>query len=266
MHPILFRIGAGVVPSYGFFLTLGYLISLALVLRLSRKQGLSVKEMAALALFGMAVSILGGKLYLFIGRAVRNPDALVRDPMRLLTMSDGGGGFYGGLIAGLFFALWYLHRYRLPVWKAADVLGTGTALGYAVMKLGCFMGGCCYGRPSGLPWAVRFPGFPGPVHPTQLYEAGLNIFNFIVLYRLLGRKKFDGQVIALDVFINSSVRFLVEYFRGDLGRGFIIRGASPWTSLSTPQLISLTALGAGVSLYVVLARKNREAAPGGEPA
>ena len=266
MHPVLFRVGAWIVPSYGFFLALGYLISLALVLRLSRKQGLPVKEMASLVLFGIAVSILGSKLYLFIGRAVRNPEALVRNPMRVLTASDGGGSFYGGLIAGVFFALWYLYRYRLPAWKAADVLGTGTALGYAVMRLGCFMGGCCYGRPSDLPWAVRFPGFPGPVHPTQLYEAGLNFLNFILLYRLLGRKKFDGQVIALDVFMNSSIRFLVEYFRGDPGRGFIIRGASPWTSLSIPQLICLTALAAGIPLYIVLARKIREAAPGGEPA
>jgi hypothetical protein len=66
--------------------------------------------------------------------------------------------------------------------------------------------------------------------------------------------------------MNSSIRFLVEYFRGDPGRGFIIRGASPWTSLSIPQLICLTALAAGIPLYIVLARKIREAAPGGEPA
>jgi phosphatidylglycerol---prolipoprotein diacylglyceryl transferase len=263
MYPVLFRIGARAVPSYGFFLTLGFALALILALGLSRKQRLPGKEMAALILSGIAVSVVGGRIYGLIVQAARSPEAFLGDPWRFLTARGTGGAFYGGLLAGIFYALWYLHRFRLPVWRTADVLGTATALGYAVMKFGCWMAGCCFGRPSSLPWAMRFPGFPGPVHPTQLYESGLSLVNFIILYRLLGRKKFDGQVIALDAFINSASRFVVEYYRADPDRGYLIRGASPWSSLSVPQGICLVAIIAGAILYRRLARKaEAERSPG----
>jgi len=173
-----------------------------------------------------------------------------------LGWPEGGGGFYGGLIAGIAFSLWYLRRFGLPFWKVADIVGAPTALGYSLMRVGCFLGGCCYGRPTSLPWGVQFPHLDEPVHPTQLYESGLNLVNFLILLAVLLKKKFDGQVISLDILINCSIRFVVEYFRGDPGRGWVVQGGSQYTSLTVPQWICLAGLLVGLILYGTLSKRK----------
>ena len=121
------------------------------------------------------------------------------------------------------------------------------------------MGGCCYGRPTSLPWAVKFPHLDQTVHPTQLYESIFALFCFTFLIYMLKKKKFDGQIICYAIFFHSSTRFLVEYYRGDPGRGFIFQGESAFTSLSIPQFISLIGLVVGFILYFNL-KKNYHSA------
>lgn len=249
MVPELLRIGAHGVSGYGFFLTAGYAASLLAILLLAGRQGLPVKETAAFVLFAAAVTLLGARApFLFKAGATMRPTALY----------DGGGYFYAGLFAGMLFAFIYLPLVRLPLWRVADVVAAGTALGYAIARVGCFLGGCCYGRPAEVPWAVRFPLLPGPVHPTQLYEAGLQLAAFFVLLAVLRRKAFDGQVIALDVILNSLIRLGVGFFRDNSDAGFLISGTSPFTSLSVPQLIALIGVAAGGAVYFF--RRRRHAA------
>ena len=251
MIPELFRIGGRVVSGYGFFLTAGYLASFLAILVLAKKQGLPLKETAAFVLFAAAVVLFGARApFLFRTGAT----------LSSATLHDGGGYFYAGLLAGILFSLVYLPLVRLPFWRVADVVAAGTALGYAIARVGCFLGGCCHGRPSGVPWAVRFPGFEDAVHPTQLYEAGLELAAFFVLLAVLRAKAFDGQVLALDVLMNSLIRLGVGFFRDNAGSGYIFAGASPFASLSVPQGIALVGVAAGLTIYV-LRRKRRTAAP-----
>lgn len=251
MHPYLIQIGSKTIPSYGFFLTLGYLASILVILILSRKQKLPLVEITSYALFGTVISILGAKIYIWLSDIIRNFSVYVQSPKEILRIPEGGGGFYGGLILGILFSIWYLPKVRLPFWKVADIVGAGTALGYSLSRIGCFMAGCCYGRPSSLPWAVSFPPLSEPVHPTQLYDSGLNFMNFLALLTVLNRKKFDGQVISLDIIINSGIRFFVEFYRGDAGRGYVFQGKSAYASLSIPQLICLIGVATGISLYLI---------------
>jgi prolipoprotein diacylglyceryltransferase len=94
----------------------------------------------------------------------------------------------------------YVWKNKLPLWKFSDTLAPSIALGYVPGRLGCLMNGCCYGKPTGLPWALHFP--PGHetngvgVHPTQIYDALLNFGLYLGLAWLFRRKKFDGQVFA----------------------------------------------------------------------
>lgn len=256
MQPNLFTIGSRTITGYGFFITLGFVVSIAVILILAGKEKLPRTETAAFLLFGVAAAIVGGRIYLWISRLVGNWPHYVQAPHEVFKIPFSGGAFHGSVIAGLLFSLWYLKRFHLPLWKVADVTAAGTVLGFSLARIGCFMGGCCYGRPSALPWAVQFPHLPESVHPTQLYESGLNLFLFVFLLHVLRRKKFDGQVIAWDIILNCIIRFGVEYFRGDPGRGYLIRGPGAWSSLSVPQVICLLGVGVGWGLYHFRRRAN----------
>jgi len=257
MHPTLFYIGSKAISNYGIFVALGYIIGILTFLYLSKKQKLPLIEMASYVLFGLVVCVLGGKVFLLITKLINNFSYYYQSHKEILVVFKGGGAFYGGVIAGTLFSLWYLNKMKLPLWRIADIVGVSTALGFSIMKIGCFMAGCCYGRFCSLPWALKFPHLSQSVHPTQLYESGFNFFNFIFLAYMLKKKKFDGQIICYNIFINSTIRFLVEYFRGDPGRGYLLHGESAYTSLSVSQLIGLIGLVVGVVLYNILKRKNQ---------
>lgn len=257
MCPILFHLGSFAIRSYTFSVTAAFIVSIFVVLILGRKQKLPTKELAAYLLFGVGVCIIGSRLYLYFSDLFLQPGFYIRNPGELFKAPFfHGKSFYGAVIAGILFSLWYLPRVRLPAWKVADIVGTGTALGYSVARVGCFLGGCCYGQPTNVPWAVTFPGLESPRHPTQLYESVLNFLSFVFLFAALPRKKFDGQIICFDIVINSLIRFFVEYFRGDPGRGFVFRGDSAYLSVSVPQLFSLLGVAAGIILYAVLKKKG----------
>jgi len=255
MHPILFQIGETAVPSYGVLVTLAMLIGLGVALLLAKRSWLPVMETATFLLFLVMVSLAGAKAYLMIYDAIRL--ALAGEPVTLaaLLQHKSMGVFYGGYIAGIFFSIWYLRKVGLPLWKVSDII-PAAALMHTVGRMGCFLGGCCFGRPSSAPWAVQFPGHLGAVHPTQLYEALLNLANFGILLLAFRHKRFDGQVFCLYIINYSVIRYAVELFRGGPGRGYIFEGGSPWTSLSVPQLISLLGLAAASALWYYLSNKK----------
>jgi phosphatidylglycerol---prolipoprotein diacylglyceryl transferase len=257
MQPILFHIGSLTVRSSVFFITAAYIVSILAVLVLGRKQKLPAKELAAYLFFGVVICTIGSRLYLYFSDFFQNPSFYVRHPIELFTAPFfHGKSYYGAVLAGVFFSLWYLPKFHLPIWKVADIVGTGTALGFSIARIGCFLGGCCYGRPSRLPWAIAFPGLESPRHPTQLYESGLNFLSFLFLLVMLNRKKFDGQIICYDIIINSLARFFVEFYRGDPGRGYVFQGSSPYFSLSVPQLFALAGLASGMIVYALLRKKT----------
>jgi phosphatidylglycerol:prolipoprotein diacylglycerol transferase len=163
-----------------------------------------------------------------------------------------------------------IRRYRLSFWKVLDAFAPGVAIGQAVGRQGCFAAGCCWGRPTDVPWGVEFgeaahriTGVPIGVHlhPTQLYESAAALLIFLLLYWLHRRKRFDGQVIAAYAVLYGLTRFTIEFFRDD-PRGDIL-GLTTLTGLSTSQLISLVVVAGGV-FFLLLRRRaaNRET---GEP-
>jgi phosphatidylglycerol:prolipoprotein diacylglycerol transferase len=267
MHPILFRLGPLTIHSYGLMMALGVALALWFIYIQARKQGLDAPRIIDAGFYTILISLLGAKLVLLAGRF----SYFIRYPGELLSLARSGGVFQGGLVFGIVFALLYFRRRKIPTWPVADLAGPALALGHAFGRIGCFLAGCCYGRECSSPPGVAFhsqyahdlTGIPleNPLHPVQLYEALLNFLNFLVLFAILRRKKFDGQVFAFYIINYSIIRFITEYFRGDHEENaFLLKGASPALSLTLPQFFCIVGLAAG--LLLLLFMKKREAKGG----
>lgn len=264
MHPILLKIGPLTIHTYGFMMALGVALGLWFIYVQAKKAGLDAPRIMDAAFYTIIVSLLGAKLILLAG----NISFYLSNPRELFSLARSGGVFQGGLTFGVIFALWYFRRKKIPTWKTADLIGAALALGHGFGRIGCFSAGCCYGSECALPWAAVFrneyaAGLTGvplntSVHPVQLYEAALNFLNFLVLFIILKRKRFDGQVFSLYIVNYSIIRFLTEYFRGDHAESvYFLRGASAFSSLSLPQLFCILGIIAGIALAVILKRRKR---------
>jgi len=233
----------------------GIIASTATGILLARRRAFPMLPYITLIMFSLVVGMIGAKLYNFLLHLVS----------RRATSAAGGEGFFsqvqsawkysgesfiGMIIAFGLFGLWYIHRIGLPRWATADVVVVGFPLGQAVVRVGCFLNGCCYGRPTDSFLGVVFPGRSGPVHPAQLYELVGDLAIFGILLAVVFRKKFDGQICGLYLMLYAVVRFVVEYFRGDAGRGFLITGPTPWLSLSLPQAWAFVGFLSGIGIYL----------------
>jgi len=259
MYPELFRIGSFPINTYGVFLALAFLCAILITVKLAARDGLAREKVYDLCLWMLLCSLIGSKiLMLFTEPEYRD------HPWQLLSLDflRSGGVFYGGLIGAVVSGYLLMKRYKLPWWKTADACAPGIAIGNFFGRQGCFAAGCCWGKPTSLPWGVKFTelgheitGVPAgvPLHPTQLYESFSMLIVFFFLWWLHGRRRFDGQVILTYALLYSAVRFLIEFLRDD-PRGDIL-GLTTLTGLSTSQLISIVVALAALIVFVIRWRR-----------
>ena len=260
MYPELFHIGNFPINTYGVFLALAFLCAILLSVRLAARDGLPREKIYDLCLWMLLASLVGSKvLMLFTEPEYRD------NPWQLISLDflRSGGVFYGGLLAAILTGYLLMKRYGLPWWKTADACAPGIALGNFFGRQGCFAAGCCWGKPTNLPWGVKFTqlghditGVPTDayLHPTQLYESFAMLLVFFFLLWLHKRRVFSGQVILAYALLYSVIRFAIEFVRDD-PRGDIL-GLTTLTGLSTSQLISLVV---GVSALILLIVRRRRA-------
>jgi len=244
MYPELFRIGSFPVNTYGVLLALGMLLALFVASKLAARDGLPRERIYDLGLWTLIGGLLGSKVLMYFTE--ENVQILSLDFLR------SGGVYYGGFIGGFLALVVLIRWYKLPFWKVADAFAPGVAIGQAIGRQGCFAAGCCWGKPTGLPWGVHFTeaahDFTGvPIyapdgaalhlHPTQLYESIAMLIVFAVLVYIHKKKRFDGQVLIAYGIIYGIVRFTIEFFRDD-PRGNLF-GLTSLLGISTSQIISL---------------------------
>src|SRR5262249_24946854 len=146
--PILFSIGSWPVYSYGVLLALAYLAGLQLAVVRARRDGLDGARVMDLGIYLILAALVGAKLML----VATDFNYFKANPRELLSLVRAGGVFYGGLIAAVVVGLWLVGRYKLPMWKTADLIAPGIALGHIIGRFGCLLAGCCYGRPTDVGW------------------------------------------------------------------------------------------------------------------
>jgi phosphatidylglycerol:prolipoprotein diacylglycerol transferase len=264
MYPELFRIGSFPITTYGIFLAIGMLLALFVAARLAAKDGLPRERIYDLGLWTLVAALVGSKVLML----------MLEDNVKVFSLDflRSGGVYYGGFLGGFIAVVVLVRFYGLSFWKVADAFAPGVALGQAFGRQGCFSAGCCWGKPTTLPWGVHFTelgheytGVPiyGPeggdlyLHPTQLYESFIMLAVFAFLYWLHRRKKFDGQVLVAYGIIYSIVRFSIEFIRDD-PRGDLF-GLTTMTGLSTSQLISLL-VAAGAIIFMIMRLRRAHAA------
>ena len=260
MYPEIFRIGSFPINTYGVLLAVSFLCAILISVKLAARDGLPREQIYDLSLWMLLAGLVGSKiLMLFTEPEYR------ADPWQLVSLDflRSGGVWYGGLLGAVLVSSWLMRRYQLPWWKTADAFAPGLAIGNFFGRQGCFAAGCCWGKPTSLPWGVKFTelgheitGVPTDtyLHPTQLYESFAMLLVFLFLLWLHKRKRFSGQVILAYALLYSIIRFAIEFVRDD-PRGDVL-GLTTLTGLSTSQMISLVI---GITALIVLIVRRRRA-------
>lgn len=252
MHPILLKLGPVTLHSYGVLLATGVLAGLWLCGRRGEAAGLGGERVWNLCIYGILSAMVVAKLWLIFS----DWDKFSANPREIfsLSMLQSGGVFYGGFLGGLIVILAGAWKMKIPLLPLLDVVSPSVILGQGIGRLGCFSAGCCYGRPSDVPWAVTFVSeyahqmFDTPLHialhPTQLYNAATSFAIFFALLWLDRRQRFKGQIFAALAILYGMARFTTEIYRGDPGRTLLFGDA-----VSLMQIVSIGLILFGAWLW-----------------
>ncbi|RJP82434.1 MAG: prolipoprotein diacylglyceryl transferase [Candidatus Zixiibacteriota bacterium] len=267
MLPELVRIGPVAVYTYGFAITLAFLLGILLAEKRARRVGLASGTIWGLSMWIMIASLVGARL-LYVLTHVDEFQGHWLDVVNPVQ-SDGRFGIagmvlLGGVAGGTAAAILYIRRHQLPLWTLADVIAPSLALGIAIGRLGCFANGCCYGHPTEAFCGVVFPReslagshFPGvPVLPTQLFESawGFLLFGFLLFSERW--KKFTGFTFSLFLIGYALFRIWVDTVRIYGPGEFLVNSESLRVTVS--QGLSAAMLVWGVWLFFHLKGKAAE--------
>ncbi len=247
MFPVLIELGPIQIPTYGVLVALAYLSGILWLKTQIKHMGLTEDRFWFLIYSLFFGAIAGGKL-LFWAVEYR---AILDGDLRLVADFRYGFVFFGGFLGSCLAGLWARRRMGFAYLKLSDYFAVALPMGHALGRLGCLAAGCCFGRPTSLPWGVHLGGHPlsstpdrfwgVSLHPTQVYESIGNAVIALVLWSWLLPKVKRGRLVPGTMFLGyiisySVLRFVVEVFRGD-DRGFL-------AGLSVSQWIALAAVAA----------------------
>ena len=257
MHKIAFEFGNFTIYWYGILVALGFLAGLWTASRRALIANVAPERIVDLGPWLIVGTIVGARtLYvIFYWREEFVGESL----WQMFNIRRGGLIYYGGLVGASLACVYYVRRKNLALWTMADILAPSIALGHAFGRVGCLMNGCCYGTVCDLPWAIQFPSdhptHANAVHPTQLYEALLNLLLYLGLAWMFRRRQFEGQIFAAYLLCYAVVRAFVEMFRGDYTTLYFGIQATP------AQVISIGIFAAGVALWQTLPKTGLSSRP-----
>ncbi len=246
MYPVLFDFGEitlfgftfhPMIGGYGFFFALAVVVGWLWFAGLGR-QIAPKAPWTDIYFISVIVGVAGGKVLNGLTRL----DQILAGHLSLMDVVKGGGVWLGGALAGFGFATYMFRRYRVPVGLGTNVLFIGIPFAHAVGRLGCLIGGCCFGKPTDLPWGITFHNeishrlmrtpLGVSLHPTQIYEFIVEMTNWAIVYFLWRRKAKPWSLAFVWFALYGVQRIVIEALRGDKIRGHVgLLSTSQWISL-----------------------------------
>lgn len=274
MFPTIFEIpfpfvGQLTLHSYGLMIAIGFLVVLVLVQRdAPRHIGISSDKVTEVA-FWLLLAGLAGTRVAYI--AMFPEEFSLTNPVKWFAIWEGGLVFQGAIPGGLLYYIYAVKRYKFDFWRGLDCAFPYVPLAHAFGRVGCFLFGCCWGRPAEeLPWAVQFPkGSPAwnaglqdvvhectlPLHPTQLYSVIglLAIFGVLMLCRRYFMPV-DGFTVGMYLILYGAFRLFVEFYRADN----VIRW---FGTFSDQQIFAIVMIASGAMVLLYLGRYGTKSPP-----
>jgi len=268
LHPEILRWGVLHITSYGLLLATAFLVGTWLALREARRRGLDEDQVVTVILVALVGAVIGARA-LYVLEHVRDFRGSF---VSVLALWQGGLTLYGGIVAGTAAGLYTARRLGLPMWTTADAITPSIALGTVLGRGGCFLNGCCYGRPTHLPWGVIFPpdSFASleygsvPVHPSQLYFALGGLVLFVLAWVLRRRLRTPGALFWGFVALFALVRIPLDLTRAYEAEAVLAEAGA--VRLTESQLTSAALALFALLMILRLRRETRPAAPPATPA
>ncbi len=267
MDPIAFNIGSLTIRWYGIFTALGFAAAFSLMLLRAPRYNIPRERISDLTFMAMIGGLLGARL-LYV---MQNWAYFNRNPGEIIRIDHGGQVFYGGFILAVLAIAVFAKLKKLSMTSIADMFAPALPLGHAFGRIGCFLNGCCFGKPHEGACAVHYhmPEYQSalsvqhdlgivppdamqslPVFPVQLVAAAANLAICVILLALATRIKVRGRLFALYAIMYSVARFLLEFMRGDyLSRPF---------GLTPAQWVSVIVLPLATAAFLILPKRPPE--------
>lgn len=258
MHPVLIDLGRLQIRSYGFMLAVSFLLGIWLAGRRAKKFGVDPQKILDLSVLIILGAVVGSRLLYVVFHLEQ-----YTNPLEMFALWEGGATFYGGFLLAMALSFWWVKRHNLNFLTVADIVAPSIALGLVFTRVGCFLSGCCFGKPTEHAWGLVFPpdspaGSAAAVvaarlgldhvalHPTQVYSSvmGLTIFITLMLAEPVLRKR--GATFGMFLILYGIGRFTIDFLR------FYEDNARVLMGLTFNQVISVGLLAIG--LYLVLRR------------
>ena len=225
MLPILFHIGPWPVYTYGVMVSLGFIVGYYVLLDWAEEEGVDEKYIVDLFLILVGASMVGAR----ITYVITYPQHFYYDWLDIFRVWKGGLTILGGALLALVLFGLYCWRHRLPTLLVLDLFSPCIALGLIIGRWGCVGYGCCYGRPTDLPWGLTFPNTDPlmeavPRHPTQIYTSLCMVVIFLCLRWYRRRPHTDGMVTVAFIYLYSIYRLFIETLREDVATESYIFG------------------------------------------
>ncbi len=243
MLPVLFTFGAIPISSFGFFMAVAFLVSVLTIWKIAKAYEIDPERILDLVL----ITFLSG---LFISRiyfVLLNWQLFGDIQKAILINRYPGLSFWGGMLGG-FLALWFLvKRFKLRFWEVADFASVAFLIGIVIGDLGCFLGGCAYGKISNLPFATSVVGLIGKRFPVTILEAAILYFIFLSLRKQVMRFHFAGKIVSLFMIFIGITKFFMEFLRGDTTNFFL--------GVTFGQVLSSLSVILGTSIFYSLSKR-----------
>lgn len=252
MYP-LYHIGPIELPTYGTIILVAYIIGVFLMMHRAKVYNIEKYEFPLASLLALVGLIVGAKVVYVISIIpdyIAHWDIVKENVPFAIYNALSGFVFYGGLIGVLIMVYFYCVQRELKFLEFTNVVAPVIPFIHGLGRIGCLMGGCCYGIEYDGPFSITFPDnefvsqlSSVPRFPVQILEFLINMIIFVILYQLAKKPRKPGFMLGLYLITYAIVRFSLEFLRGDVERGFFF-------GVSTSQWISLILIPIGIYFLI----------------